>query len=184
MNLSAQKTRHVNAASATTKPNAMHAFSFCQLSRDASESLGSACSSSCSADEILMWSRFESVKERRHGPAESLALFSNDWFNLTVCVDLFTHITYMLYSINVCRNFTFLLLNEKLSWVLVFRFLKKKKKELFSHFSTFNIKSKKWVNEWYMDWIGFHRQFLGIIVQYLLFFSSYSVHLNSLSQLG
>ncbi len=28
------------------------AFSFCQLSRDASESLGSACSSSCSADEM------------------------------------------------------------------------------------------------------------------------------------
>ncbi len=38
--------------SATKKPNAMHAFSFCQLSRDASESLGSACSSSCSADEM------------------------------------------------------------------------------------------------------------------------------------
>ncbi len=36
----------------TTKPNAMHGFSFCQLSRDASESLGSACSSSCSADEM------------------------------------------------------------------------------------------------------------------------------------
>ncbi len=52
MNLSAQKTRHVNGPSAITKPNAMHAFSFCQLSRDASESLGSACSSSCSADEM------------------------------------------------------------------------------------------------------------------------------------
>ncbi len=52
MNLSAQKTQHVNGPSATTKPNAMHAFSFCQLSRDASESLGSACSSSCSADEM------------------------------------------------------------------------------------------------------------------------------------
>ncbi len=46
MNLSAQKTWHVNGPSANTKPNAMHAFSFCQLSRDASESLGSACSSS------------------------------------------------------------------------------------------------------------------------------------------
>ncbi len=32
MNLSAQKTRHVNGPSAITKPNAMHAFSFCQLS--------------------------------------------------------------------------------------------------------------------------------------------------------
>ncbi len=39
MNLSAQKTRHVNGPSAITKPNVMHAFSFCQLSRDASESL-------------------------------------------------------------------------------------------------------------------------------------------------
>ncbi len=41
MNLSAQKTRHVNGPgpSATTKPNVMHAFSFCHLSRDASESL-------------------------------------------------------------------------------------------------------------------------------------------------
>ncbi len=55
MNLSAQKTRHVNGPSATTKPNAMHAFSFCQLSRDASESLWSACSSSCSADEMRCW---------------------------------------------------------------------------------------------------------------------------------
>ncbi len=52
MNLSAQKTRHVNGPSAITKPNAMHVFSFCQLSRDASESLVSACSSSCSADEM------------------------------------------------------------------------------------------------------------------------------------
>ncbi len=51
-NLSAQKTPHVNGPSATTKPNAMHAFSFCQLSRDVSESLGSVCSSSCSADEM------------------------------------------------------------------------------------------------------------------------------------
>ncbi len=41
MNLSAQKTRR-ERPSATTKPNVMHAFSFCQLSRDASESLGSA----------------------------------------------------------------------------------------------------------------------------------------------
>ncbi len=47
-----QKTRHVNGPSAITKPNVMHAFSFCQLSRDTSESLGSACSSSCSADEM------------------------------------------------------------------------------------------------------------------------------------
>ncbi len=98
VNLSAQKTRHVNGPSAITKPNAMHAFSFCQLSQDASESLGLVCSSSCNA---LMWSCFE----RRRGTAESLTLFSNDWFNLIVCVDLFTHLTYMLYSINVCRNF-------------------------------------------------------------------------------
>ncbi len=52
VNLSVQKTRHVNGPSAITKPNAMHVFSFHQLSRDASESLGSACSSSCSADEM------------------------------------------------------------------------------------------------------------------------------------
>ncbi len=32
-------------------------------------------------------------------------VFSDDWLNLLVCVDLFTHLTYMLYSINVCRNF-------------------------------------------------------------------------------
>ncbi len=107
MNLSVQKTWHVNGPSAITKPNVMHAFSFCQLSRDVSESLGSACSSSlyCRRD-ALMWSRFVRVKERRRGPAESLTLFSNDWFNLLVCVDLFTHLTYMLFSINVCRNFT------------------------------------------------------------------------------
>ncbi len=101
MNLNAQKTQHVNGPSAITKPNAMHVFSFCQLSRDASESLGSACSSSCSADE-MRWCE----AALRRGPAESLTLFSNDWFNLIVCVDLFTHLTYMLYSINVCRNFT------------------------------------------------------------------------------
>ncbi len=60
-------------------------WQFCQLSRNASESLGSAtaCSSSlyCRQD-ALMWSRFERLKERRRGPAESLTLFSNDWFNL------------------------------------------------------------------------------------------------------
>ncbi len=61
---------------------------FLSTVRDASESLVSACSSSCSEDELLMWSRFERVKERRRGPAESLTLFSNDWFNLLVCVDL------------------------------------------------------------------------------------------------
>ncbi len=55
----------------------------------------------CSADE-MHWC--ETVKERRHS-TESLTLFSNDWFNLIVCVDLFTHLTYMLYSISVCRNF-------------------------------------------------------------------------------
>ncbi len=69
MNLSAQKTRHVNGPSAITKPNAMHAFSFCQLSRDASESLGSVCSSSCSSDEmhwcetaLREWKREEAVQ--------------------------------------------------------------------------------------------------------------------------
>ncbi len=105
MNLSAQKTRHVNGPSAITKPNAMHVFSFCQLSRDASESLGSACSSSCSADEMRWCEAALREWNRRRCTAESLTLFSNDWFNLIVCVDLFTHLTYMLYSINVCRNF-------------------------------------------------------------------------------
>ncbi len=70
MNLSAQKTRHVNGHSATTKPNALHAFSFCQLSRDASESLGSAtaCSSSCSAEmrwceaALREWKREDAVQ--------------------------------------------------------------------------------------------------------------------------
>ncbi len=69
MNLSAQKTRHVNGPSAITKPNVIHAFSFCQLSRDASESLGSVCSSSCSSDEMLWcetalreWKREEAVQ--------------------------------------------------------------------------------------------------------------------------
>ncbi len=42
----------------------------------------------------------EKVKERRRGTAESLTLFSNDWLDLMVCVDLFTHLTYMLYWIN------------------------------------------------------------------------------------
>ncbi len=81
-------------------------WQFCQLSRNVHESLGSACSSSlyCRRD-ALMWSRFERVKERRRSPAESLTLFSNDRFNLLVCVDLFTQITYLLYWISVCRNF-------------------------------------------------------------------------------
>ncbi len=91
-NLSAQKTRHVNWPSAITKPNVMHAFSFCQLSQDASESIGSVC-----RRDVPMWSRFEREKERRCGKDESFTLFSNDWFNLIFCVDLFTHLTYMLY---------------------------------------------------------------------------------------
>ncbi len=69
MNLSAQKTRHMNGPSATTKPNAMHAFSLCQLSRDASESLGSECSSSCIADKMCWceaalrkWKREDAVQ--------------------------------------------------------------------------------------------------------------------------
>ncbi len=49
--------------------------------------------------DALMWSCFERVRERRRGPAETLTLFSNDWFNMVVCVDLFTHITYLLYWI-------------------------------------------------------------------------------------
>ncbi len=53
---------------------------------------------------VLMWSHFKRVNKRRRGPAESLTLFSNDWFNLLVCVDLFTNLTYLLYWINVCRN--------------------------------------------------------------------------------
>ncbi len=47
-----RKRRDVNGPSATTNTNAMHAFSFYQLSQDVSESLGSACSSSCIADEM------------------------------------------------------------------------------------------------------------------------------------
>ncbi len=34
-------------------------------------------------------------------------VFPDDWFNLIVCVDLFTPLTYMLHSINVCRNFPY-----------------------------------------------------------------------------
>ncbi len=44
------------------------------------------------------WKREDAVQQ-------SLTLFSNNWFNLIFCVDLFTRLTYMLYSINVCRNF-------------------------------------------------------------------------------
>ncbi len=36
------------------------------------------------------------VKERELG-AESLTLFSNDWFDLMVCVHLFTHLIYIRY---------------------------------------------------------------------------------------
>ncbi len=85
MNLSAQKTRHVNRPSAMTRPNAMHVFSFCQLSRDASESLGSACSRSCSEWTVLdiikmqterqMHKRFLLLLERRLCPAPSLRSF-------------------------------------------------------------------------------------------------------------
>ncbi len=63
------------------------------------------CAAAHCRRDALMWSRFERVKERRRGPAELLTLFSNDWFNLLICVDLFTHITYSLCWINVCRNF-------------------------------------------------------------------------------
>ncbi len=38
----------------------------------------------------------EKVKERGLG-AESLTLFSNDWFNLMVCVNLFTYLIYIRY---------------------------------------------------------------------------------------
>ncbi len=54
---------------------------------------------------LVVQTRCADVKPLWESPAESLTLFSDDWFNLTVCVDLFTTLTYMLYSINVCRNF-------------------------------------------------------------------------------
>ncbi len=38
----------------------------------------------------------ETVKERGLYP-ESLTLFSNDWFDLMGCVNLFTHLTYIRY---------------------------------------------------------------------------------------
>ncbi len=53
----------------------------------------------CSADEMC-W--FERVRERRHGPAQSLTCFQ---MTDLVCIDLFTPLIYMQYSINVCRNF-------------------------------------------------------------------------------
>ncbi len=51
----------------------------------------------------------EKVKERRRGTAESLTLFSNDWFDLMVCVDLFTPLTYMLNWINVFAGISLIL---------------------------------------------------------------------------
>ncbi len=66
----------------------MHAFSFCQLSRDASEGLGSVCRLLCCKQDAPMWIRIETVKERIRGPAESLMLFSNEnsfkWYNHTI----------------------------------------------------------------------------------------------------
>ncbi len=50
---------------------------------------------------------FERVKERRHSTAESLTLFSNDWFNLLVLCGIIY--SYNLHDIgllnNVCRSF-------------------------------------------------------------------------------
>ncbi len=53
------------------------------------------------ADVKLLW---ESEREKTRS-SWITHVFSDDWFNLLVCVDLFTHLTYMLYSINICRNF-------------------------------------------------------------------------------
>ncbi len=53
------------------------------------------------ADVKQLW---ESERERTRS-SWITQVFSDYWFNLIVCVDLFTHLTYMLYSINVCRNF-------------------------------------------------------------------------------
>ncbi len=44
------------------------------------------------ADVKPLWER-----KRRCGKDESFTLFSNDWFNLIFCVDLFIHLTYKLY---------------------------------------------------------------------------------------
>ncbi len=52
------------------------------------------------ADVKLLW---ESEREKMWSSWIN-HVFSDDWFNRIVCVYLFTHITYMLYSINVCRN--------------------------------------------------------------------------------
>ncbi len=53
----------------TFKEHILHAFSFCQLSRDDNESLGSSCSSSCSADKMRRceaalreWNREDAVQ--------------------------------------------------------------------------------------------------------------------------
>ncbi len=53
------------------------------------------------SDVKLLW---ESEREKMRSSWIN-HVFSDDWFNRIVCVYLFTHITYMLYSINICRNF-------------------------------------------------------------------------------
>ncbi len=84
MNLSEQKTWHVNGPSAIPKLNAMHAFSKVLDQRAVALVVQTRC-----ADVKPLW---ESEREMTR-TAESLTLFSNDWFNLICFVDLFTHLT-------------------------------------------------------------------------------------------
>ncbi len=63
-----------------------------------------------SADVKPLW---EYEREKTRSSWITL-VFSDDWFNLLVCVDLFTHLTYILYSINVCWNFPHYKLKVKL----------------------------------------------------------------------
>ncbi len=68
----------------------MDAFSFCQLSRDASESLGWACSSSCSADEMRRCKA--ALRERKREDAvqlnHSLCFRMTDLIWYFVCIYL------------------------------------------------------------------------------------------------
>ncbi len=89
-----QKMRHVNGPSAITRPNAMHAFSFRQLHRDTSESLGSASSFSYSVDE-MRWCE-AALREWKREKTRSSWITQTVFKWLIFCVDLFT-LTYMLY---------------------------------------------------------------------------------------
>ncbi len=101
MNLSAQKTRHVNGPSATTKPNAMHAFSFCQLSRDASESLGSVRSSSCSPSRISCLN----IVRLRYDAIYSLRCFIFNFMKASSAVNyLYVHTDDGGWSSFICRQ--------------------------------------------------------------------------------